>query len=296
MNKAKMLNYLIFALVAIMCLVCVNTIDFLPKVNASPNETVASDPIIENEEEIPEVEPEDEEQTATALYKKGDSAKAWQTAYDRFLSAPGYKSTITGTLDYYVASGVLSVNQQINSSRTRYTNGDQLTVSKSTGTRNISGETYFDLNRNMVYDYADKESSTYTLAEWVSERGIAPNGFNYVINESTIAEETSFKHRINGNFEFTILLVTNGKATEQYAKYINFCGKSILGGAMPIFTYNKITFTVNSKGDFVKIIAEDEYYFNAGIGKIYGSSKVSENFAENAFKPYPVTKPIWLQN
>lgn len=292
MNKARTLNYLIFALVAIMCLVCINTVDFMPKAEGSSNETEITDPI-EKDDDVPEIDIDDPAQTVGALYKKGDSAKAWQTAYDRFKTASGYKSVITGTMSYYAVGGIVNVNQNVYTSRVRYTNGDQLSTTKTTGTKTSNGETYYDLNRGMVFDHCDDKVVTDTLSNWVSVRGIGPNGFNYVINESTIAKETSFKQRVNGNFEFTIQLVTNGKATEAYAKYINYCGKSILGSTMPIFNYNKITFTVNSKGDFVKIVAEDDYYFNASVGEITGSSKITETFT--AFRPYPVSKPSWLQ-
>lgn len=292
MNKVKTLNYLIFALVAIMCLVCINTVDFMPKAEGSLNESVITDPI-EKDEEVPEVDVNDPTQTVGSLYNKGDSAKAWQTAHDRFLTASGYKSTITGKMSYYAVGGIVNVNQQVNTTRIRYTNGDQITISKASGTKNTQGETYYDMTRNMVYDYFDGELVTDNISHWKSVRGIGPNSFNYEIDESTIAQETSFKKRVNGNYEFTIQLVTNGKATEDYAKYINHCGKSILGSTMPIFKSNKITFTVNSKGDFVKIVAEDEYYFNASVGKISGTSKITESFI--AFKPYPVSKPSWLQ-
>ncbi|MFQ6772917.1 MAG: hypothetical protein ACLRFG_00380 [Clostridia bacterium] len=293
MNKIKWVNSFAFALVILMCFVIVNSVTFVPEAFGAGSQ-IETEADIDDDTDISvdnsTIENGDNSSMSSALYKAGDSAKAWQVGYAKFLSAVGFKSTITGTLGYR-AVGVISVDQSLTTYRTRYGNGDFYSYSRSTGTRDTKSETFIDANSGYIYYYQNNAKTAYTLSSYQANFGIKPGDFNYVINESTIISEKSFKHKTNGDYEFVFNLTTNGSATAAYSKFINLNGREILGSAMPIFTSIEITLTVNSKGEFKKIYAEDHYYFDI-LGRITGVSKVTETFS--GFKYYEPKEPTWL--
>ena len=292
MSKIKWVNCFAFALVIVMCFVIINSVSFVPEAMGTGNqfETETDEDIGSDIVDDPLIEDGGTSSVPTVLYQAGDSAKAWKTGYEKFLSAAGFKSTITGSLSYR-AVGVISVDQTLTNYRTRYGNGDFYSYSKSSGTRETKAETFQDANSGYIYYYEGGSKKEYTLSSYQARFGIKPGDFNYVINESTVINEKSFKHKTNGDYEFVFELATDGSATQAYSKFINLNGREILGSEMPVFTSITITLTVNSKGEFKKIYAEDHYYFNL-YGKITGVSKVTETFT--GFKYYEPKEPSWL--
>ena len=286
MNKVKWVNIFAFALVIIMCVVIVNSVSFFPTASAGSTDAESEEIYDPMDEEI---EYTDEVQ-ATALYKAGDSLKAWQTGRALYLSAPGFKSNITGTMNFK-AIGILNVTQTLNTYRMRYGNGNFYANGRSSGSRTVATETFYDVNSNMVYVYEDSKKTVYSLSQYTNDMGLAPNGFNFIINESTYGEEISFKHKVSGDYEFVFTLKTNGEATVNYSKFINYGGRDIVGSQMPKFSSIRLTLTVDKDGYFKKLSEESHYTFD-----VYGGVDCVNKFTENytSYKYIQPVTPSWL--
>lgn len=277
-KKLRLSNVLAFALVIIMAMITINTVQTYEQTNSDGTSTTLP---VEAEDGNGDGEVIDEDDIETPddgeffnVYKNDEHLKAYNDAHQDMQTNLGYKIKMDGWLTIS-AVGLSFPKQTMLINKTKYSDGNLLTVADTKGAKNLYQESFYNVTDLNVYIREGSSKNNlgtrvvYNEQQILDRDGFKSGTLPLIINSSTVKKVSKFKltkTKDNVYQSCYRLELDNVNSVRDYRRQILTNGKEYCNGNYPTFSKVEIEFVVNSKGQFVSIAYDFVYHMTHTTG------------------------------